>query len=499
MKGKTVCALAGVGMFLTGVSVYAVTPEGGIGAAAARSVSDEGARRETEDADPPEVENAPAEQRLERFSSGDTLRVDARLGHEELGLNPGAETFVLVEVTGSGDAAVAVRPRVHLALVLDRSGSMIGQRMKNAKGAAVAAVERLNEGDTVSVTAFDTRVQRVVSPTVITGPSRAEIVQKIDDIQLGGDTCISCGIEAAMSDLQASAGAVDQVLLLSDGQANHGIVTLPELRAMGARARDMGSSITTVGVDLDYNEEILGALALESNGRHHFVRSEADLPAVFEKEATLLTKTVAADATCVIELQPGFELDRVVDRAFERSGNQVRIPLGSFAQNESKTVLLAVRATSRALGDVSQVAGVQVQYRDIGKASEEAVGGELAVRRLERPTAPIDPEVETRLQRTDTADALRRANEFFRKGEIGRARQTIQQEQQKLQETAARAKTKARPLAIKGLEDDFDSQQRALESAGDGFAADPFAPGAPPPARSPAIKGNLESELPFRR
>lgn len=504
MKGKTVWALSGVGMFLTSVAVYTVTPAGGFPGEAVASPEpagdwdrEWGHDDEDQDAEDDGDGSPDVGAGVTRFSAGDALRVEARLGHPRIGTEAGAETFLLLDVESAAEPTSVTRPRVHLALVLDRSGSMAGQRMKNAKAAAAIAVQRLREGDTVSVLAFDTGVERVVAPTQIDSLTRGEIVQAIDRIQLGGDTCISCGIDSALSDVAGSSGTVDQVLLLSDGEANRGMVTLADLQAMGVRARNQGSSITTVGVDLAYNEETLRALTLESNGRHHFVRNEADLGAVFEKEASILTGTVAADAVAIIDLEPGYELARVVDRPFERTGSQIRVPLGSFGKGESKSVLLAVRATTAALADSSRLASVEVRFRDAASAREELGRAEITIGRSSSPATSLAAEIETRLQRTDTADALRLANELFRKGDLLRARETIKREKERLEQTEGRAKSKAPPKQLAPLDADFKVQRRALDEADLAFE-DATVPGEGAAPPSPAPKTNVANELPLR-
>jgi len=435
---------------------------------------------------------------ISRFVAGDVVRVEARLAHSELPTRAGAETFVFVEVTGDAQQTATVRPAVHLALVLDRSGSMAGSRMQNAKAAALAAVERLSEGDTVSVLAFDTQVQPVLAPTVINFSTRAQVRDAIEAVRLGGDTCLSCGIESALIDTRSSIDTVDQILVLSDGQANHGLVTMDSLRGLAARAEAQGSSITTIGVSLGYNEETLSALALESNGRHHFVQDASDLAAVFEKEAEILTGTVASDVEAVITLAPGVELSRVVDRPFDAEGGRVRVRLGALGRGEVKTVLLAVRSQAAKPVDAAQIAAVQVQFDNAATGQRDSVRGDLAAKRADGASSVMDSIVATRVQRTETADALRRANEAFRRGDLGSARRTIEAEQKKLVETETSTKARARKFDFEDLDDSFDNQRRALDEASEGFAPPPAGVAPPPPARSPAPKRNVANELPMR-
>src|SRR5262249_22091250 len=160
-------------------------------------------------------------------------------------------------------------------------------------------------------------------PTTITPTNRERVNASIRSITLGGDTCISCGIEQGMTLLEQTPGKVNRMILLSDGDANHGVRDVPGFRAIAQRALSRGIPVSTIGVDVDYNEKILSAIAQESNGRHHFVENDAGLTRVFEAEAESLTGTVASSAEVAIDLAPGVELEQVFDRTFRRSGNRI--------------------------------------------------------------------------------------------------------------------------------------------------------------------------------
>jgi Ca-activated chloride channel family protein len=111
------------------------------------------------------------------FVDGKTLLLDGRVGHATIaraarGGNAG--TFVLATVTGADlapDQQLAPPP-VHLAIVVDRSGSMAGLKMNNAIAAATGAVERMHDGDRATVVSFDTTARVLVPPTVLDAASR---------------------------------------------------------------------------------------------------------------------------------------------------------------------------------------------------------------------------------------------------------------------------------------------------------------------------------------
>src|SRR5262245_3066070 len=170
MKAKTLGLLSLAGMLFTSVSVYSLTPPGG-----AFQSWGHGATAET-DPRPAGSEDVVASQNeLAHFTSGSTLMVEGRLGNAKMVKNARGETFVMLEVKGEGGEGVKAAPQVNLAIVIDRSGSMRGSRLSNAMNAAVAAVDRLRDGDVVSVVTFDTRTQIVVPPQTIGAGARQRI------------------------------------------------------------------------------------------------------------------------------------------------------------------------------------------------------------------------------------------------------------------------------------------------------------------------------------
>jgi Ca-activated chloride channel family protein len=482
MKPTQVALLSALGMLLTSVSVYSITPPGGFsrsaGASASAGASPDNAPTATQAA---QADNA-------HFTAGANLMVEGRLGHAKLAKNAAGETFVMLEVRGAdGVAAPKNSAPVNLALVIDRSGSMKGTRIRNAVSAATSAVDRLSDGDVVSVVTFDTQTQVVVPPTAIGQGARERVNAAIRGITLGGDTCISCGIEEAMSQLQQTSGKVSRMLLLSDGDANHGVRDVPGFRSIAQRAQARGVSVTTIGVDVEYNEKIMTAIALDSNGRHYFVENDAALPRIFEQEAESLTRTIASNVEATIELAPGVELERVFDRSFRRAGNQVIVPLGSFSGPEVKTVLLKVRAPKGSDG-VVPIANVDLGWRDLVTGSDGRCQGKLAVEMVADASqaSDLDALVAGRVQRSETASVLKDANALFEQGKVAEARRALTAREDALRAAADKAKRAAPATRKAEVDQDFQRQIAAVGDANQGFNAPEFATPPPGAAARPA-------------
>ncbi|HEY3819065.1 MAG TPA: VWA domain-containing protein [Polyangiaceae bacterium] len=440
------------------------------------------------------------------FVDGKTLLLDGRVGHATIARDSrggSAGTFVLATITGadvSPDQPIAPPP-VHLAIVVDRSGSMAGLKMENAIAAAVGAVERMHDGDRATVVSFDTNARVLVPPTVLDASTRPGVEASIRAMRVGGDTCISCALSTATAELDASPGPRDEVkriLLISDGEATTGVRDVSGLRALAARARDRGIGVSTIGVDLAFDQRVMAAIAQESNGRHFFVPDATALTQVFEQELGTLETAVASGAELAIEPAAGVVIDDVLDRSFRREGGRVLVPLGTFDAREEKTVLLRVHVPADADG-AEPVARLALAYRDVAKRDEGTCSGTLAVDVRSDGSAQreLDPFVSARVERSRTARALTDANDLFEKGRGEEARAALARRQRELASAGpqAVAAATAMPTVARGfarpVDKDIGDQEAALAQAQSGFAAGASANGAPghaPPASAPAAK-----------
>lgn len=422
-----------------------------------------------------------------RMTAGDTLLVDARLGHASVAKGARGETFLFAQVTAADQVpSGASAAPMNLGIVIDRSGSMKGERIANAMNAAVAAVERMRDGDSVTVVSFDTAAQVVVPPTRVSAQSRPSIESAIRSIRLGGDTCISCGLDEGMRQLALTSlggDRINRMILLSDGATNAGVRDMPGLRAMASRMHGRGVTISTIGVDVDFDEKVMAAIANEANGRHYFVANASGLPAVFSQEFDDLLASVARDSELSIELAPGVEVEEVFDRSFRREGSRLVVPFGTFSGKQEKTVLVRLRVPTDRDG-TQPVADVRLAYRDLVKRSDGACSGHLAlaVRADGSEQRELDPFVAARLERSRTAQTLTEANVLFEQGRIADAQRKLASRRAELRKTEALALAKAAadPFSAprrskRALDQDFEDQLGAVAQAEQAFAPPPAA------------------------
>lgn len=435
----------------------------------------------------------------DRFEAGETVRVAGRLGHATMAAGRSAKTFVHLDLSAAQDLRAAEAASTNLAIVIDRSRSMKGQRMTNALAAARGMIARLRDGDSVSVVVYNTQSTVLVPPTIISASTRADLGLQLRTIEARGHTCISCGVEAGLEELSGGRGTVSRMLLLSDGQANTGMREVSGFEQLAERARGRGVSISSLGVDVDYDDRLLLAVAQASNGRHYFVRDPAGLARVFEEELQSLQRTVAAEVEAVIDLGPGVELSEVFDRAFTRRGSALVVPFGAFAAGDRKSLLFEVRLP-RGVQGLNEVADVALRYRDLTQEPhvQGTCEGQLTVRLTDDASelSPLDPLVETRLARAETAAALRDANVAFAAGDADGARDRIDRTRGRIRQRRTASRSRAPKKSRAKIDLEFDDQFGALDDADEGFgqaqAAQPARPSASPQGKA-SVRQNADA------
>ncbi len=318
-----------------------------------------------------------------------------------------------------------------ILLACDHAGSMRVDLQTNPLAAARGMMYRLRDGDSVSVLAFNGRADILVQPTVITPATRARVLDQLRFVPSKGHTCLSCSIDRGLELLSRRRGGIDRLLLLTDGEANRGRTAVHELRALAGRARAAGVSISTLGVDADYNEDALTAISKESNGRHYFVERPSQLTPMFEAELGSLVKSVARDAVLTVDLAPGVEVVEIYDRSVQRAGARLSAPLGTFSAGERKTLLVKLQLPPGGLGPRA-VAEVALHYNDLTKTTPHngELRGSLSTTLVERAdeAAALDAHVLGRLTRSETVRALDSAGAQFDRGEVHTAREAIERQ-----------------------------------------------------------------------
>lgn len=256
---------------------------------------------------------------------------------------------------------------LNIALVIDRSGSMASEdKLGYVKRAAEFVVNNLNVGDTLSIVTYESEVQVPFEAGKV--QDKKYILDIIGKIVPGGSTNLSSGMLEGYSQLGRNhrIGQVNRLLLLSDGLANRGITSGKELQSICQREAQEGLAISTFGVGMQFNEDLMLMLAEYGSGNYYYIDEPENIPNMFDKELKGLLTVVAQNVTLQLESSQKVKIEKVYGYLFEKKRNRMEINLNDIFSREKKTILLKLEVPSY-YQDKLRVARVILTYNDVMK------------------------------------------------------------------------------------------------------------------------------------
>lgn len=250
-----------------------------------------------------------------------------------------ADIALLISVTAQAQPLMTKRSPMDVAFVIDRSGSMGGGKLEQAKQAVQAAVTVLKPGDRFTVVTFDDQIDLMMPLTEATIPGQMLLASHLQHLQPRGGTNLSDGWLTGCQHLATAMTSdrdtrIRRTILLTDGQANAGIVDPVELARHATVLREAGITTTTMGVGYGFDEVLLGSLAEAGGGNFAYLAPGSDLVAVFRREIDGLTSIVAVSPSLELSVPPRWEAHLLNQFPSSMHGQSLRIDLRSLAVAE---------------------------------------------------------------------------------------------------------------------------------------------------------------------
>jgi Ca-activated chloride channel family protein len=257
--------------------------------------------------------------------------------------DPGEDGYFLLLTSPEVKAADKVVSKT-VVFALDRSGSMAGQKIEQARNALKFVLNNLREGDTFNIIAYDDRVE-AFKPELqrYNEESRAAALRFIDGITDGGSTNIDGALRKAF-ELIGRTGRPRYVIFLTDGLPTAGEQNESRI-AENARNSNKGARLFAFGVGYDVNARLLDRLTTENSGVSEYVRPNENIEAAVSKFYAKMSAPVLTN----VKLAMG---DAIINRVYPRdlpdlfAGGQI-IAVGRYRTTGHVRVFLSGRVGDR--------------------------------------------------------------------------------------------------------------------------------------------------------
>lgn len=285
---------------------------------------------------------------------------------------------VLIKISGQSDATEK-RPPLNLSFVIDRSGSMQGEKIAYTKDALEFCIRNTLPEDRQSVVLFDNEVQTLIPHGPILNKDLA--AGMIRQIRPGGTTNLSGGICRGEQCLEAllEQKLVNRMIVMTDGLANQGICEPDGLLDLARKIALRQISISTVGVGEHYNENLLQDMAEAGCGNYYYIQNPDEIPDIFARELLELQKTVAQNLVLRISLPAGVLLNRsygYIPHLVSETGAEFILP--DLSGGEEKVLLLQFRVGPSAAGSLL-LADIALGYMDAASHDKVVIPQKLEV------------------------------------------------------------------------------------------------------------------------
>jgi hypothetical protein len=252
------------------------------------------------------------------------------------------------------------------------------------------------------------------------------LLRAIDCLEPDGWTNLHGGLMLGYAEARKHfrAGATNRVILLTDGIANRGVVEPSRIAAESAKFNEKGIDLSTIGVGLELNNELLRTLAKSGRGLYHFISDYNDINKVFVNEVQSLISSVAKMVQVRIEYGPGLQVEKIYGYSPRFGNGSVSVALDDMNNGLTQVVMARFRTDSvRSTLPVK----VRLSYYDVRRKCTVEEVQELRLVPAESDSCDllVDVEVKKNYTIAELADSLFAMAGLARSGNYSQAQNVL--------------------------------------------------------------------------
>ena len=319
------------------------------------------------------------------------------------------------------------RPLV-VGLAIDKSKSMYGEKISSTLEAASALVNWLTRHDHLAIVAYDSTVEVVQPLTPLT--DKFSVIKKLENIHVGTSTNLSGGWLQALRSVEEAdvENAFRRVILLTDGMANTGVVSTPELVGIARDHYQRGISTTTIGFGRDFSENLLREVAREGGGNFYFIEGPEQAHEVFFKEFGDIAALFGQGLEIKVRTAPGVTVQEIlndVPHAFEEEDLLVLRP-GDLRSDDLRNIVMVLEVEGKIASESQALVTSELSFYNLMEGSKlEKHDAAIAVNYKPKPSTGFNKSVRLEALIAASGRAMIEASRISSEKDLSAARDVL--------------------------------------------------------------------------
>ena len=316
-------------------------------------------------------------------------------------LKSSSQRQLAISISAMADELERTVP-LNLCLVLDHSGSMEGRPLETVKQAAEQLVDKLKEGDRLSVVAFDHRAKVIIPNQVINNP--ATIKREINKLRASGGTAIDEGLKLGIEELdQGQKDTISQAFLLTDGENEHG--DNDRCLKLAQLATDYNMTLNSLGFGDDWNQDVLEKIADAGRGTLAYIQRPEQAIEEFGRVFNRIQSVGLTNSYLRLSLMPRVRLAELkpiaqvapdtIELPVQKEGDRFVVRLGDLMKDVERVVLVNVYIGQLPEGKQA-IAQLQIRYDDPAQSKEHLLSEPILVEA--NVTQKYQPQINSQVQ-----------------------------------------------------------------------------------------------------